>query len=110
VVTEAILVPTVDDCTFWRLLRVLADVGVRLEVCLGRRGGSDIGVVVRFSCIVSEELRVVVVRGEGGGFWTMTREEEEDEELRVVVVRGEGGGFWTMTREEEEDEDRMIML
>ena len=107
-VTEAILVPTVDDCTFWRLLRVLADVGVRLEVCLGRRGGSDIGVVVRFSCIVSEELRVVVVRVEGGGFWTMTREEEEDEELRVVVVRGEGGGFWTMTREEEED--RMIML
>ena len=40
----------------------------------------------------------------------MTREEEDNEELRVVLVRGEGGGFWTMTREEEEDEDRMIML
>ena len=82
---EAFLVPTVDDCAFWRLLRVLADVGVRLEVCVGRRGGSDIGVVVRVSCIVSEELRVVLVRGEGGGFWTMTREEEEDEDRMMML-------------------------
>ena len=66
-------------------MRVLADVGVRLEVCVGRRGGSDIGVVVRVSCIVSEELRVVLVRGEGGGFWTMTREEEDDEDRMMML-------------------------
>ena len=63
VVTEAILVPTVDDCTFWRLLRVLADVGVRLEVCLGRRGGSDIGVVQFFLYCIRRVTGVVVVRG-----------------------------------------------
>jgi len=78
------LVPTVDDCAFWRLLRVLADVGVRLEVCVGRRSRSDRGVVVHFLVFISEELRVVVVRGEGGGFWTMTREEEDEDRILML--------------------------